>query len=61
MPTYDFKCLTCTAQVSETCSMEELNPSPPCNDCNGTLTRVYSVPVVTFNGSGFYSTDKAKP
>jgi predicted nucleic acid-binding Zn ribbon protein len=41
--------------------MEDLNPSPTCDNCNGTLTRVYSVPVVTFNGSGFYSTDKGKP
>ena len=61
MPTYDFKCLDCTTQVSETCAMEQLDPNPTCHNCAGTMRRIYSVPVVTFNGSGFYSTDKGKP
>ncbi len=33
---------------------------PQCDTCNIELTRVYSNVGVTFNGGGFYSTDKGK-
>lgn len=61
MPTYDFQCLNCTTQVSETCAIEQMDPNPPCHNCNGTMRQIYSVPGVTFKGDGFYSTDKGKP
>lgn len=51
MPNYDFKCNTCNS-VIET----NENIPPVCTTCLGTMTRVWSVPAVKFNGPGFYST-----
>jgi putative FmdB family regulatory protein len=51
MPRYDFKCGTC-GELVETIE----NIAPVCNTCSGTMLRIWSVPAVKFNGSGFYST-----
>ena len=51
MPRYDFKCNTCT-EVTETTE----NIPPVCETCYETMIRVWSVPAVKFNGTGFYST-----
>jgi putative FmdB family regulatory protein len=60
MPTYEFHCPKCAVRVSETCAYEQLDPNPPCHNCDGTLIRLYNFGAVTFNGPGFYTTDKGK-
>jgi len=53
VPNYDFKCDTCGT------IMELQDPAPPpCGACGYTMTRIWTVPGIKFNGTGFYSTDK---
>jgi putative FmdB family regulatory protein len=59
MPTYDFKCSECYGVISIQASVTD-NPKPLCSNCGGPMSRVFAPPAVTFNGSGFYSTDKKK-
>jgi predicted nucleic acid-binding Zn ribbon protein len=40
--------------------MMELQQKKECDKCPSLLVRVYNAPTVTFNGSGFYATDKKK-
>lgn len=40
--------------------MTDKEEIPYCDTCNLDYTRVYSNVGVTFNGSGFYSTDKGR-
>lgn len=58
MPQYEYKCKDCdkTTLVARPFNAEEKTYN--CDTCNSELTRVYSSIGVTFNGSGFYSTDK---
>ena len=51
MPTYDYKCNECggTREVQKDFGD---NTDPTC--CQLTMSRVWSVPAVKFNGSGFY-------
>lgn len=58
MATYDYKCKTCDQSVTITRSISDKENIPECLACNIPLARVYSSVGVTFNGSGFYSTDK---
>ena len=51
MPSYDFKCETCTT-ILET----EDTALPPCPSCGINMIRIWSVPAIKFNGTGFYST-----
>lgn len=60
MPTYEFRCPKCAVQVTETRALEDLEPYPQCPECDGQLVRLYNFGGVTFNGSGFYKTDKDK-
>ena len=48
---YDFKCNYCLAVV-------EINDNiqPMCVVCGYTMTRIWSVPSIKFNESGYYST-----
>tara|TARA_R110000803_G_scaffold104126_1_gene172304 strand:- start:99 stop:272 length:174 start_codon:yes stop_codon:yes gene_type:complete len=57
MPTYDFKCKTCTQTVSITAPIGEAT-QPKCLKCMTDMTRSYDVGLVKFNGTGYYSTDK---
>lgn len=48
---YDFKCETCNLVL------ETNDPAlPPCTTCGTTMIRIWSVPAIKFNGTGFYST-----
>lgn len=57
MPTYDYKCNTCSISVEFKREFNE-DIQPLC--CNQTMTRQWSAPSAIFNGSGFYSTDNKK-
>lgn len=59
MALYEYKCTTCDSKVVKSRGMSEADPGYKCDTCNSDLSRVYSSSIsVTFNGSGFYSTDK---
>jgi putative FmdB family regulatory protein len=60
MAAYDYKCKGCNHSVTITRSISEQEIIPKCLSCNIDLSRVYSSVGVTFNGGGFYSTDKGK-
>lgn len=56
MPTYDYKC---EAGHSHSQTRRLTEPAiTVCPDCKKELRRVYTPPVVSFKGYGFYSTDK---
>lgn len=57
MPTYDYKCSTCSSTVEFQRGFGE-DREPNC--CGQTMQRLWSSPGVVFNGSGFYSTDNRK-
>jgi len=44
--------------MSVTRSMSDPDPGYLCKECDLLMIRVFSVGAVTFNGSGFYRTDK---
>jgi len=64
MPLYEFECIKCGVRIeilkakyyddkaSEIC--------PVCKKCQGPTKRVFSVPLVLYNGYGFFVTD-SKP
>lgn len=58
MAIYEYKCKSCDASETVSRGITEKEEIPSCRDCNLLLSRVYSSVGVTFNGSGFYSTDK---
>lgn len=60
MPIYDYKCSSCDNLVSISRGINEKELAPQCLSCHKPLSRVYSSVGVTFNGGGFYSTDKGK-
>jgi len=58
MPIYDYRCEICFCTVEFERGMGE-DRSPIC--CSNAMTRVWnSVPAISFNGSGFYTTDNRK-
>lgn len=58
MPIYEYKCKACNIKTNINKSVSDLDKKELCKTCNAVLNRVYSSIGVTFNGSGFYSTDK---
>ena len=58
MPGYEYKCPKCNIVHTLYRSITEKETQYVCETCNVQLRRVYSKVGVTFNGSGFYSTDK---
>lgn len=59
MPFYEYKCVKCNTKLTLIKSAEDRdNDLPECKACGSNIKRVYSSIGVTFNGSGFYSTDK---
>jgi len=56
MPTYQYRCLDCSAQHEAVQKFTD-DPLSECPDCNGTLRKVFSAVGVVFKGSGFYATD----
>ena len=60
MPIYDYKCAYCDNFISVSRGISDREVIPQCLTCRKPLNRVYSSVGVTFNGGGFYSTDKGK-
>lgn len=58
MPAYQYKCTECGIETVRVRGIHEDAPDLFCEECNSSLKRIYSNIGVTFNGSGFYSTDK---
>lgn len=58
MALYEYTCKSCNAVKTVSRGISEPEDIPQCSDCGISYSRVYSSPGVTFNGSGFYSTDK---
>ena len=58
MPTYSYEC-ECGQQTDTFHSIYD-EPKIECEKCGGPMRRVFSAPAITFNGSGFYTTDKKK-
>lgn len=57
MPTYEYRCPICLLTVVVMKSMND-ETEETCDNCNVSLIKQFSSPTITFNGSGFYSTDK---
>lgn len=56
MPVYEYHCEA--HQITETVfPMGEAPESILCPICEESIPRVFSVPGITFNGTGFYKTD----
>ena len=60
MALYEYKCKSCDASVTVSRGIADKEEVPICVSCNIPFNRVYSSVGVSFNGSGFYSTDKGK-
>jgi putative FmdB family regulatory protein len=58
MPTYEYKCGVCGGQREVERSIHAEADTPTC--CSVLMTRVWGIPPVKFNASGFYSTDNPK-
>lgn len=56
LPTYDYKCIEGHYQTISHGFDNE--PIVHCPKCTAIMLKVYSVPNVSFKGTGFYSTDK---
>jgi len=60
MAIYEYTCKSCNDSVTITRGISEKEEVPQCVSCKTSFSRVYSSIGVTFNGGGFYSTDKGK-
>ncbi len=56
MPKYEYACKSCGRHLEVTQSFTDA-PLTECPACGGPLRKVFSVPAITFKGSGFYRTD----
>jgi putative FmdB family regulatory protein len=57
MPIYEFTCLLCDKTLAITLGLEA-SQELTCPDCGDPMKRSYTFGAVTFNGKGFYKTDK---
>ena len=55
---YDYRCVVCGGQQTVERSIHAEADNPVC--CGQTMERMYTVPGIKFNASGFYSTDNAR-
>jgi len=58
LPFYDYKCNKCGDKITIKRGINETNSALECKTCKAEMSRVYSNVGVSFNGQGFYSTDK---
>lgn len=56
MALYDYKC-ECGHSKEVSHSIAEV-PKVECPECTKLMRKSFGIPVITFNGEGFYSTDK---
>jgi putative FmdB family regulatory protein len=57
MPTYRFKCNECGLVFEQKVPVTKLDQPVACPNGHLTTQRIFTVPVIVFKGSGFYSTD----
>ncbi|GAA1395426.1 FmdB family zinc ribbon protein [Luteococcus peritonei] len=56
MPTYQYRCTECGRELERVQKFSD--PAlTTCEDCGGTLRKVYNAVGIVFKGSGFYATD----
>ena len=60
MPIYEYVCIECDKSIEIQRSINAEEKIPPCPMCGYHMTKVYNTFGISFNGSGFYSTDKGK-
>lgn len=60
MPTYEYLCRQCGDRLEVFQSFRD-EPLTRCEDCGGSLRKVFHARGVVFKGSGFYVTDSRKP
>ena len=60
MPRYDYKCINCQTEFELVQSFSEAG-SGVCPQCSGAGRRVFHAVPVIYKGSGFYTTDYARP
>lgn len=58
MPTYEYTCTDCDDKKQIVRGINDKSEDVFCDACKTEMKRVYSVGAITFNGSGFYRTDK---
>jgi putative FmdB family regulatory protein len=58
MPTYEYKCKDCETSKSDVRSINDPEPEIICEECGKNMSKIFNLGAVTFNGSGFYRTDK---
>lgn len=58
MPSYNYQCPLCHADYTQIRGILEEEKPVKCTNCTVDCIRVFSAPVVSFNGAGFYATDK---
>jgi putative FmdB family regulatory protein len=61
MPLYEYRCKKCGHRFERIVRSYLLADVKECPVCKGEVEQLISAPAVQFKGSGFYSTDYAKP
>jgi putative FmdB family regulatory protein len=56
MPTYEYVCRACEGRVEAVQKFSD-PPLTTCEECGGSLRKVFSPVGIVFKGSGFYVTD----
>ena len=56
MPTYEYRCNDC-GNLIEVVQRIDDDPLTVCDNCGGTLRKVFHPAGIVFKGSGFYATD----
>jgi putative FmdB family regulatory protein len=56
LPTYEYACTACGHKLEAVQSFSD-DPLTSCDDCGGSLRKVYGNVGIVFKGSGFYKTD----
>lgn len=58
MATYTYSCKECDIITVVTRNMSDNEVFPECSKCNAPMVRSYTWGGTTFNGPGFYTSDK---
>ena len=56
MPTYQYRCTECGSEIERVQKFSDAALTT-CEDCGGTLRKVYNAVGIVFKGSGFYHND----
>lgn len=58
MPTFSYKCLTCSLKITVIRSIKDKESFPVCVNCATETIRDYETPAVTFKGTGWAGKEK---